>query len=427
VQPFRRFSLEGLFLWQKPAEKRPIAAERGDAGKRNDGLSLHKNFLIGKPMRRKGVMKLFRLSSIASFGTLLVLGLMFTCSPLYGYDINDQFSVSGVMSGAYQYQWVSDSDVHDLGRGAFSFQSEVSFRPTDGNEFFTKIGFGAGNGLNDKSPFVLAPWAASLEDDVKDINGRDRDYLLTAWFKHGFQFNESTGLSLTGGIIDATDYLDENAYANDEYTQFMNEALVNGPNGFAPSFDLGGAAQFFMGDFSANAVVMDVGENDDGNNYHFFGLQAAYRLDTALGEGNYRLMVHATSKQFLDKKGKDKERLACAMLSFDQQLGDIFGVWIRLGREDDKAAVDYQNHWSGGVNISGTLWGREDDNIGIGYDYMNGGNLDLDSSQVLEAYVRIALAEYFALTLDGQYMQDKYDHADDPKGFIGGIRMTADF
>ncbi len=372
-------------------------------------------------------MKAFALSNSTVMGIFLILSIMFACGPVCAYDINDRFSVSGVMSGDYQYQWVRDSDVNDLGRGAFSFQPELSFRPTGAGEFFAKIGFAAGNGLNDKSPFATAPWAASLEDDVKDINGRNRDYLLTAWYKHDFQFNETTGLALTGGIIDATDYLDENAYANEEYTQFMNEALVNGPNGFAPSFDLGAAAQLTIGDFGLNGVVMDIGENDDGHNYHFFGLQAAYRLDTPLGEGNYRLMVHATSKQFLDKKGEDKERLACVMLSFDQQLGDIFGVWIRLGREDDKAAVDFQNHWSGGIDISGKLWGRADDNIGIGYDYMNGGNLDIDSSQVLEAYVRLALTEYFALTFDGQYLQDKYDNADDPRGFIGGVRMTAEF
>jgi hypothetical protein len=47
-------------------------------------------------------------------------------------------------------------------------------------------------------------------------------------------------LDATIGIIDATDYLDENACSNDEYTQFMNEALVNGPNAFLPSHDSAG-------------------------------------------------------------------------------------------------------------------------------------------------------------------------------------------
>lgn len=67
---------------------------------------------------------------------------------------------------------------------AASIQPEASFRPTENDLFSFKLGFGAGNGLKatdpDKPSFALAPWAADLEDDVKDINGRNRDYLLTA-------------------------------------------------------------------------------------------------------------------------------------------------------------------------------------------------------------------------------------------------------
>jgi porin len=79
------------------------------------------------------------------------------------------------------------------------------FTPTDKDEIFAKFGFAGGNGLNEKSPFLLAPWAADLEGDVKDINGRSRDYLLTAWYKHTLQFAEDLTLALTGGIVDATE------------------------------------------------------------------------------------------------------------------------------------------------------------------------------------------------------------------------------
>jgi len=356
--------------------------------------------------------------------SIILIGLT---SHALAVEINEKLSIGGVIGGAYQYQNVNDTDADNAGRGGLSIQAEVSYRPTDKNELFVKFGFAAGNGLNETSPFVLAPWAAPLEDDVKDINGRNRDYLLTAWYKHTFQFGESASLGLTGGLIDATDYLDENAFSNDEFTQFMNEALVNGPNGFAPSFDIGGAAELDLGNFSVRGVIMNIGENGDRNSYHFYGVQFAYTLETSLGEGNYRLIVNGTSKEFLDTDGEDKERLVCAILSFDQQFGDIFGAWIRVGKQDDKAAVDCENLLSGGINISGKLWGREYDNFGIGYAYINGGNTDLDSSQVVEAYVRFALDEYVALTLDVQYMQDKYDDADDPNGVIYGLRLTAEF
>jgi porin len=89
--------------------------------------------------------------------------------------------------------------------------------------------------------------------------------------------------------------------------------------------------------------------------------------------------------------------------------------------------VDYDALFSGGIDISGKLWGREDDNIGIGYAYLNGGNADIDSSQVAEVYARFVLNDYFDLTADVQYMKDEIDDGDDPDGFIGGLRMTAEF
>ncbi|MBT3258966.1 MAG: hypothetical protein HN366_21270 [Deltaproteobacteria bacterium] len=196
------------------------------------------------------------LRKVNSLITAIILILYFA-SAGFGYDITDRFSIGGIISGAYQYQKVhTETGPDNRGKGALPFQPEFSFRPTDKDEIFAKLGFAAGNALNDgTSPFVLAPWAADLEADVKNIHGRGRDYLLTAWYKHTFQFSSDNTLALTGGIIDATDYLDENAFANDEHTQFMNEALVNGPNGFAPSYDLGGAVEWELGQWHAKGVV----------------------------------------------------------------------------------------------------------------------------------------------------------------------------
>jgi len=196
---------------------------------------------------------------------------LFIQTSAIGYDITDKFSIGGILAGAYQYQ--SGDDIDDKGRGALPFQPKLSFRPTERDEIFTKFGFAVGNALNDVTEFNLTPWAADLEDDVKNINDRNRDYLLTIWYKHTFKFLESHSLGMTGGIIDATDYIDENAYANDEYTQFMNQALVNSSNGFAPSYDIGGAVEWAIDTWAIKGVGMNVGENDDGNSFNFFAVQ----------------------------------------------------------------------------------------------------------------------------------------------------------
>ena len=76
------------------------------------------------------------------------------------------------------------------------------------------------------------------------------------------------------------------------------------------------------------------------------------------------------------------------------------------------------------------LWyGREDDNIGIGYAYFDGAdNSDFDFSQVAEVYWRFVLNDYFAATADVQYMNDEFKtDRDDLEGVILGIRGTVGF
>jgi hypothetical protein len=375
------------------------------------------------------VMKKFGLGCLSA-----ICGIFFLASSGLGYEINDKFSIGGVVAGIYQNQSISDApDYESLGRGTLVFHPEISFTPTENDELFAKFGFGAGNGLMEegRSPFVLAPWGGDVQDDYKDINGRNRDYLLTVWYKHTFKFSEDHTLGLTGGIIDATDYLDENAFSNDEYTQFMNEALVNGPNAFLPSYDMGGAVEWQIGGFSVKGVAMAMGSNGEEGEfdepYNFFGIQFGYTLDFGLGEGNYRLLLDTTSSDFSNVAGSEKEGLRCALISFDQQLGEILGAWIRFGWQDDKAAIDYKAIYSGGLNINGNLWGREGDNIGIGYAHLRGGNLNVDHTDVFEVYGRFALNEIFAVTGDVQYMKDALNEGESPKGWIFGVRLTAEF
>jgi hypothetical protein len=370
-----------------------------------------------------------RSNLIANRGFLLIAILLFVLSgTAWSYDITDQFSIGGVLAGAWQYLEVNEDSVNDGPKAAVAFQPELSFRPYENSELFAKFGFAAGNGLNVKSPFALTIWAADLEDDVKDINGRNRDYLLTAWAGHAFEFSESRSLGFSFGIIDSTDYVDENAFANCEYNQFLNQAFVNAPTGNFASYDIGGVVQWAYGNFSADGVIMDVGKNNEGNNYQFYALQMAYRLETGLGEGNYRIIGSMTSDNFLSADGNDdNEALSSLTLSFDQQLGSIFGAFLRLGIQDDDAAITWEKLYSGGLHISGGIWGREQDNIGIGVAYLDGGNTDLDSSLVCEGYVRFALTEMFAATADFQYLADDAGANQNPDGWVGSVRLTAEF
>jgi carbohydrate-selective porin (OprB family) len=365
---------------------------------------------------------LIRIGALLAWGALML-------APAHAYQINDKLAIGGVLAGAYQYMDLSGApDGVEEDGGAVPLQVEVSFTPTQQDEVFFKLGFAAGNGVNADSPFTLAPWAADMEDDVKNINGSGRDYLLTAWYKHTFELGKEHSLAFSGGIIDATDYVDQNAYSNDEYTQFMNEALVNGPSGYSPSYDLGAALEWDYGPWGLKGVYMNVNENDDGHDYKFYALQVGYRAQTSLGEGNFRVIYQGASNEFHNHSGDGLESRDMLLFSFDQELGNILGVWVRFGAQTDDAAVTYGHVYSGGINISGKLWGRQDDNIGIAYGLLDGGNQEVDNTNVAEAYLRLGLNDYLALTFDLQYMKDTYASGqEDLSGFIFGMRGTVEF
>lgn len=346
----------------------------------------------------------------------------------HGVEAGERLTVAGVLAGVAQCQDVSaGAESADDCAGAVVFQPEIDYRPADGHELFAKFGFAAGNGVNGHSPFVYTPWAADLEDDLEDINGRGRDHLLTAWYRYSTGGDGQRGLAFTLGVIDATDYLDENAYANDEFTQFMHPALTNGPNVFLPSYDFGAAVQWDAGAWSLRAVWMNIGENDDGNEFDFHGVQAGYHADTALGPGNYRMVLAAGSGDFLDPTGTRLEERAAALLSFDQALGESIGVWLRAGWQTNDAAVDHDAIYSGGVDFGGAAWGREGDNVGVGYAYLDGGSLDVAHSHVAEVYYRWQLRAGLGLTADLQYQEDELDAAAGPGGWTFGLRAAAEF
>jgi porin len=342
--------------------------------------------------------------------------------------IGNRFELHGVLAGATQGEGVRTPD-GTIGEDGASvpFQIELSLAPSRSGLLFAKLGFAAGDDLGEFSAFNLAPWGADQEAHVRDINGRDRDHLLTAWYRYTFEWSATRSLALTGGIIDATDYIDQNAYANDEYTQFLNEALVNGPNSFAPSYDIGGAATWSEGALTLTGVFMQVGENEDGNTFHYYGTQVGYRHLSGWGEGNYRVVLQSTDRSFLDCDGIDLHARRIALVSLDQQLGGAVGVWGRGGRQDNAAAITYKDLYSGGIDISGAVWNRENDNAGIGYAYLDGGNLELESTRVFEVYARFSISDDIQITGDIQYMEDAFEGGGGRDGFVYGLRVAAAF
>ncbi len=343
------------------------------------------------------------------------------------YDMNEKLSIEGSLTGIYQYADFGSEGMKDSGRGAVVVDLGLNFHPTEKDEFQATLSYAAGNAWNRVGPFSLSLYADDLEDDLKDINGRNRDYLLEAWYKHTFTFSKDVSLGITGGIIDATRYIDDNNFANCEVTQFMNEIFVNHKNVNLPSYDIGGVAELDISNLSIGGLVMNTKNEEDGN-YNYYALQLGYAIETPIGKGNYRLHGFTTNKRFQDWDETGEESLKGFGISADQQLSKIFGVFARLGWQDDAAVVEHDAVYSAGLNINGKLWGREKDEIGLGYAYLNGTDKgDIDRTNAFETYAKFKIFEYSDITFDIQYINDNMKQDKDRDGVIYGVRANAYF
>lgn len=343
------------------------------------------------------------------------------------YDVDEKVSIDGTLTGVYQYVAYDEGGGEDRGRGALVLDIGLNYHPSDIDEFQVTLSYADGNALNTFVPFSFIPYADDLEDDLVGINGSNRDNLLEAWYKHAFRWSNTESLSVTWGLIGATSYIAQNEFAGDEVSQFMNDAFVSNPSTTLPAYDMGAAAELLLTNFTLNLVGMST-KNDADKSYNYYAFQAGYRLMTAVGEGNYRFMAFTTSEQFPASTGPGLEKLQGYGISFDQRLGDIFGIFVRLGRQEDDAVVDYTALNSGGLNISGKLWGRVNDEIGFAYGHVEGAEQGaIEHAIIAEAYVKVQVSERFDATLDVQYILDDYSSGQDQEGIVYGGRLNAYF
>lgn len=371
---------------------------------------------------------------------LVVLFVLLIPFSAFAVDITDKLSLSGTATAVYQWLhmtkgYLDNDKTKDRGSGVIDFN--VSFKPTENDEFFLRTSFAKGSGLKDINPFKFSPNADDLFHDLHNINGRSRDHLQELWYSHRFEIQKNISLILKAGIIDPTAFIDDNAYADNEIAQFMNEVFVNNTVANLPSYDGGVAVEFQWNNFHLRLVGMQSKNENrrmDIRKYNWVGAQVGYKLDTSLGEGNYRIYAYTTNKRFENWDANAYEPLKGFGLSLDQQLiKDTLGAFFRAGWQDDSAKIDYNRMFSIGLNINGSLWKRKDDELGIGYAYLKSpSKAELKHSQVFEAYIKFKLFSYKSLssdiTFDYQYIHDKaHDSENTLAGNIYGVRLNFNF
>jgi hypothetical protein len=226
-------------------------------------------------------------------------------------------------------------------------------------------------------------------------------------------------LAITAGRLDLTNYFDANAFANDESTQFISDALVNNQMlglavngvGAATEFDAKNGFRLKFGFQQSSPEPTSLGDS-------LFTLsEVGYTFTPfALPEGTYRVWFRTdNSEPEVIRKGVG--------LSFDQKLSPAVGLFARYGRQETELGHD--RFYSAGVSFQHGFILNPEDTWGVGY-----ANMNLESGQrehLIEGYYNLLLTEKLRLSFHLTGVVDTPEGGDKFGYIFPGIRFQAAF
>jgi len=291
-----------------------------------------------------------------------------------------------------------------------------------------------------------------VEDELKLFSNVNRDAddsdnsisLTEIWYENYF---ERFPASLMVGKIDGTILVDANNYANDEVTQFLGRIFRNSPVIEFPDNSAGFCLNVEPQDFMDIQVLLMDADSDweDIVDDIFFATQLNLKPDLFERNGNYRILGWLNDREHTkwNDPASTKEKSYGFGISFDQELTDSLGAFLRYGWQDpdiylNGESFSLEHAWSAGVQIAGTSWNREGDIIGLAVgqampssDYKNAGtNLNAKDEGHFEAYYNYKVNDHLTLTPDLQIIWNPYGK-DATNGsdtiVVGGVKGQVDF
>jgi len=284
---------------------------------------------------------------------------------------------------------------------------------------------------------------------------------------------------IKAGRLALTDDFDQNRYANNNRTQFMNyDFLFNTAWDYAADtrgYSYGVTTALYQPRWRLALGVFMVPNTVNGANFDWMNTQElGYNLELTLKPNNVgtvvRLLTYFNESRMgdyhaalalgratstvpslfnVEKQGGTKYGFA---VNFEQPLADDgeTGIFARLGWNDGTHEtwnyVESDRHASLGVQLNGVHWGRKADIIGLAYgingqstqhkDYLaaggigmllGDGGLNYGLEQVLEAYYRVQVGPYVQITPDFQFIQNPGCNKDRGPAEIYGLRAHLSF
>jgi high affinity Mn2+ porin len=289
-------------------------------------------------------------------------------------------------------------------------------------------------------------------------------------------------LVLTAGKLALTDLFDASSHAHDGRTQFMNWSfLTHGAYDYAADargYSWGAALEYYRDDwvFRAGRFIQPKESNGlalDFNILNHYGDQFEVERGYTLGErpGRAKLLLFrnvAVMGSFQDAidygaaNGTAPNMAAVRQLrsklgwgiNLEQSLSPNVGVFARLGRNDGQseayAFTEIDASWSTGASVSGALWGRSQDSVGLGLAqnqlsashqaflaaggqgfFLGDGQLRYQPETILETYYKFGFdlprTQRSALTVGFQYIQNPGYNADRGPVKTATLRLHTEF
>ncbi len=228
----------------------------------------------------------------------------------------------------------------------------------------------------------------------------------------------SQRLAISAGRLDLTNSFDRNAFANDETTQFIGDALVNNPTlglatngtGVVGVLDPKHGLSFKAGIQQSNTNATNLSES-------VFSLAEVDYVarPPGLSEGNYRAWYRYNNTV-------EGERNALG-LSLDQRLTPVVGLFGRFGSAETVAGRD--RFYSGGVQFQNGLVWNPLDTWGVGYAQFDRGTGDQE--RLGEWYYNFRLSEKLRLSFHVQHVFESPAGVDSVAFLVPAVRLQASF
>ena len=151
-------------------------------------------------------------------------------------------------------------------------------------------------------------------------------------------------------------------------------------------------------------------------------------------QGNYRVWGFAdgAGRETVDASGASRRYTAMgAGISFDQEIADWLGAFVRLGyRDSGNTNYATQAAWTAGVQFMKFLPSRPNDAIGIGYGEIRPATRTVspqkDESRI-EAYYRWHFLDNFHLSPFVQFVDNRSGTQTDSDFWVFGARLNLSF